>query len=99
MQEKRDYGKELFYFSLNLAYSIKGFPCGSAANESAYNAGDLSLIPWLGRSPGERERLPTPVFWPGEFHGLYSPWGCKESDRTEQLSLAHFHTHFLVHMM
>ena len=21
------------------------------------------------------ERLPTPVFWPGEFHGLYSPWG------------------------
>ena len=33
-----------------------------------------------------RERLPTPVFWPGEFHGLYSPWGCKESDTTEQLS-------------
>ena len=23
--------------------------------------------------PLERERLPTPVFWPGEFHGLYSP--------------------------
>ena len=22
--------------------------------------------------PLERERLPTPVFWPGEFHGLYS---------------------------
>ena len=22
----------------------------------------------------------TPVFWPGEFHGLYSPWGHKESD-------------------
>ena len=20
-----------------------------------------------------REQLPTPVFWPGEFHGLYSP--------------------------
>ena len=19
--------------------------------------------------------LPTPVFWPGEFHGLSSPWG------------------------
>ena len=32
------------------------------------------------------ERLPTPVFWPGEFHGLYSPWGRKESDMTEQLS-------------
>ena len=23
-------------------------------------------------------RLLTPVFWPREFHGLYSPWGCKE---------------------
>ena len=34
-----------------------------------------------------RERLPTSVFWPGEFHGLYSPWGCKELDTTEQLSL------------
>ena len=27
----------------------------------------------------------TPVFWPGEFHGLYSPWGHKESDMTEWL--------------
>ena len=34
-----------------------------------------------------RERLPTSVFWPGEFQGLYSPWGCKELDTTEQLSL------------
>ena len=34
--------------------------------------------PWVGRSPWRRERPPTPVFWPGEFHGLYSPWGCKE---------------------
>ena len=37
--------------------------------------------------PWRRERLTTPVFWPGEFHGLYSPWGRKESDTTEQLSL------------
>ena len=29
----------------------------------------------------------TPVFWLGEFHGLYSPWGRKESDMTERLSL------------
>ena len=35
-----------------------------------------------------REGLPTPVFWPGEFHGLYSPWGHKESDTTEWLSLS-----------
>ena len=36
----------------------------------------------------DREKLPTPVFWPGEFHGLYSPWGRKELDTTEQLSLS-----------
>ena len=34
--------------------------------------------------PLEKERLPTSVFWPGEFHGLYSPWGHKELDMTEQ---------------
>ena len=33
--------------------------------------------------PFEKEQLSTPVFWPGEFHGLYSPWSCKESDTTE----------------
>ena len=33
----------------------------------------------------------TPVFWPGKFHGLYSLWGCKESDTTEQLSLSLCH--------
>ena len=38
---------------------------------------------WVGKSPWRRERLPTPVFWPGEFHGLYSPWGRKEPDTTE----------------
>ena len=26
-----------------------------------------------------------------KFHGLYSPWGCKESDTTEQLSLSLHH--------
>ena len=35
-----------------------------------------------------RERLSTPVFWPGEFHGLYSPQGHKESDTTGPLSLS-----------
>ena len=31
----------------------EGFPRGSAGKESAYNVGDLSSIPGLGRSPGE----------------------------------------------
>ena len=66
-----------------------GFPCGSAGKESAHNEGHLGLIPGLGRSPGEGKRLPTPVFWPGEFHGPYSPWGRKESDMTER-RLVHF---------
>ena len=29
-----------------------------------------------------------PVFWPGEFHGPYSPWTCIEVDTTERLSLS-----------
>ena len=32
----------------------------------------------------EKAKVPTPVFWPGEFHGLYSPWGCKGSDTSER---------------
>ena len=39
------------------------------------------MIPW------RRERLPTLVFWSGEFRGLYGPWGRKESDTTKRLSL------------
>ena len=50
-------------------------------------AGDLGSIPGLGRFPRRSERLPTLAFWPREFHGLYSPWGRKESDTTERLSL------------
>ena len=43
---------------------------------------------WVGKSPWRRERLPTPVFWPGEFHGRSSPWADKESDTTEWLALS-----------
>ena len=41
---------------------------------------------WLEKIPWRRERLPIPVFCPGEFHELYSPWGCKELDMTKLLS-------------
>jgi len=61
-----------------------GFPGGSAGKESTCNAGDLpGFDPWVGKIPWRMEWLPTPVFWSGEFHGLYSPWGHKESYRTE----------------
>ena len=66
-----------------------GFPFGSVGKESACNEGDLGSNPGLGRTPGEGKGL-TPVFWPGEFHGLYSPWGHKELDTTERLSLFTF---------
>ena len=67
-----------------------GFPGGSDGKESTCNAGDQSLIPGLGRSPG-RAWLHTSVFLPGESHEPwnlvgYSPWGHKESDMTELLT-------------
>ena len=46
-------------------------------------------VPSLGwGDPQRREQLPAPVFWPGEFRGLYRPWRRKESDKTEWLSLS-----------
>ena len=49
--------------------TIWGFSSGSVGKESAYNAGDLGLIPGLGRSLGEGNGQPTPVFLTGESHG------------------------------
>ena len=54
----------------------------------ACNVGRSGFDPWIGKIPWKREMLPIPVFWPGE---LNSPWGRKESDTTERLSLSHFH--------
>ena len=48
---------------------MKGFPGGSDGKESACTVGDPDLILGLGRSPGEGNDYPTPVFMPGEFHG------------------------------
>jgi len=63
---------------------------GSEVKASAYSVGDLGSIPGSGRSPGEGNGNPTPVFLPGESHGRrslvgYSPRGHKESDTTERL--------------
>ena len=35
-----------------------GFPCGLAGKEPVCNAGDLGLVPGLGRSPGEGKGNP-----------------------------------------
>ena len=48
---------------------------------------------WVGKIPWQSRWQPTPVFLPGEYHGQrnlagYSPWGCKELDTTERLTLS-----------
>ena len=73
------------------------FPGGSDSKESACNIGDLGWIPGLSRDLLKKETAThssknTPARMPGEFHGQrslagYSPWGCKESDMTERLTL------------
>ena len=72
---------------------LVGSHCTLGFPESSCNAEDPGFGPWVGKIPWRRERLSTPVFWPREIRGLYSPWGCKESDTTEQFSL-HFTVHY-----
>ena len=81
---------------INIPSSQIGFPSGSSGEESVCNAGDLGSIPGFGRPPRRRERLPTPVFWPGEFHGLYNPWDRKELDTTERLLLSLSSPHIII---
>ena len=50
-------------------------------NANSGDIRDMGSIPgW--EDPLEKGKVPTPVFWPGEFHGLYSPWDHKVSDTT-----------------
>ena len=51
-----------------------------SGKELAYNAGDVSSVPGLGRSPGERNGNPLQFFFPGKSHEqrslvCYSLWG------------------------
>ena len=73
--------------------SILGLPWWFSRKRMCLQCGRPGLDPWVGKIPWRRKQLPTPVFWPGEFHGLYSPWGCKKLNMTEQASLSfHFPT-------
>ena len=58
------------YFASFILLYFKGFPCGLAGKESSCNAGDLGLIPGLGRSPGEGKRYPL---W---YSGLENSMDC-----------------------
>ena len=64
--------------------------------ELIYQCRRCRFNPWVGKIPWRIKWPPTPVFLPGKSHGQrslvgYSPWGRKESDRTEHktLSLSH----------
>ena len=71
----------------------QAFPGGSDSKETACNARDLGFDPWVGKIPWRRKQQTPPVLLPGEFYGQrslvgYSPWGPKESDTTEGLTLS-----------
>ena len=75
-----------------------GFPSGSDGKESTCHAGDLGLIPGLGRSPGGGRGNPLQYSYLENPHGQrslmgYSPWGRTELDMTEQLSTAQTAAH------
>ena len=73
-----------------LSTTILGFPGGSDSKKSTCNAGDLGLIPGLGRSPGGGHGNPLQYSCLENPHGHRSLAGCsprgrKELYTTEQL--------------
>ena len=68
------------------------------SKESACNAGDLGSIPGSKRSSGGAHGNPLQSSCPGESHEQrsvvgYSPWGCKQSDTTQQLTCQYLYCH------
>ena len=67
------------------------FPGVADSKESVCNVGDLGSVLVLGRYPGGGHGNPPQYSCLENPHGQrnlagYSPWGCKESDLTQQLS-------------
>ena len=63
------------------------FPGGSDGKESGCNVGDLGSVPGLGRSSGEGKGSPFQYSGLENSVDCVSPWGRRESDTTEWLSL------------
>ena len=71
--------------------SLLGLPWWLSWERIHLQCGRPEFCSWVTKIPRRRERLPTPLFWPGEFHGLYSPCGRREEDGTPQLPVSlHF---------
>ena len=73
--------RKCFFFFIYL-----DFTGSSYGKESACNAGDPGLISGSGRSPGEGNG--NLLQYPCLKNSMDRPWGCKESDTTEQLTLS-----------
>ena len=82
------------FFSLSDDFLLSppnmGFPCGSVAKNSPAMQ-ETRVWPLAQEDPLEKGMAATPAFLPRELHGQrslegYSPWSCKESDTTEQLT-------------
>ena len=75
-----------------MSEEIRGFPGDSVVKNASANAGDASLIPRFVRSSGEGNGNPLQYsclenpHYQRSLEG-YSPWGCKELDMTERLTL------------
>ena len=82
------------YIHMYIHTYTMGFPGGLNSTKSTCSAGDIGLIPGLGRSPGggHSNQLQYPCLENPHGQGSvvdYSPWGHKESDMTKQLNTAH----------
>ena len=77
------------FLAFTIGHMIWGFPCGTAGKESSCNAGDLDLIPGLGRFPGEGQGYPL------QHSGLKNSMDCIVHGVTKsQTWLSDFHCHF-----
>jgi len=82
----------MLQYSQYFIITINGLPWWFRWKRICLQCRRLEFDLWVGKIPWRREWLPTLVFLPGEFHGQrnlvgYSPWDCKESDTTEQITL------------
>ena len=73
----------------------RGFPGGTSGKEltcQCRRQKRRGFNPWVRKIPWRRKWQPTPIFLPGKSHGQrslvgYNPWGHKESDATEHISV------------
>ena len=84
--------KNYLYSTINLFLTWKGASLVVQVVKNLPAMWETWFNPWVGKISWRRERLPTPVFLPGESHGQrslrgYGSWSCKELD-TKTLSVA-----------